>query len=495
MIYKLKGSLTVFFALILVAVLTLIFTMSECIRVYELNDFGQEYLDMAVESGFSEYNPYLWANYKILAIDLGYGSENIGPSIFSQKLMDYAKFNANIEEGSSFARLNPAGVTVNQYQVLTDGKGAGVAFLGTKAAKDDMAAQIIDGIQGHLDKVNGIEKVQVESKAEAGSSALENAKNELQEKKAAADEDDDPNTSSADYTEPEEVEDNPLDAFKLMKEALSKGVLAQVTNVDKISGAEWDKSAMPSHRKLQVGTGEFENSQNIADKALFIDYLLTNYSSFSQDKKHAGMKYEVEYLIAGKESDAQSLAVVVGELLAIREAANFATICNSNELSLQAKSVAATLSSFNPPIEPVVEGAVIASWAYIESVLDVRLLLSGGTVPVVKNTNQWTSDVMHLSSFLNVNCKAKQCKGGVSYEKYLIGLLAVHSTSTLGMRACDVMENALNATEDYRYVKADNLMFMADVTMDYSADEMFLSLFSGGGMDGYTISKSRQITY
>ena len=495
MIGRLKASLTVFVALILTAVMTLLFTMSECIRLYELNDFGQQFTDMAVESAFSEYNPYLWSNYKILALDLGYGTDAIGPSIFQQKLLDYAKYNADIEEGSNFARLNPAGATTNHYSVLTDGAGEAVVMLGVKAAKDDLAAQIIDGIQGQCDAMNGIEKVPVESQAESGAKALEDAKSESVAKKANADNDDDPNTSSADYPEIEEVEDNPLDAFKVMKEALSKGFLSTVIDVNGVSDKEWDGKALPSKRSLNKGTSELSNGSEIADKALFIDYVLANYSRYDLDKKHDGMRYEVEHLIAGKESDSQNLAAVVGELLLIREAANYSTICNSRVLLSQAQGVAATLSSFNPPMEPVVEAAIIAAWAYIESVLDVRLLLSGGTVPIIKTGDQWTSDVLHLSSFLNVNAKAKQCQGGISYEKYLIGFLALKSNKTLGMRACDVMETALNSTEDYKNIKADNLMFYADVTMDYSADEMFLSLFDGSRGQAYTISKTRQISY
>ena len=79
--------MTVFLSLILVSVMTLLFTMSECIRLYALHDNASEFTDMALESAFSEYNPYLWANYKILAIDLGYGSDVTGPTIFQQKLI------------------------------------------------------------------------------------------------------------------------------------------------------------------------------------------------------------------------------------------------------------------------------------------------------------------------------------------------------------------------------------------------------------------------
>jgi hypothetical protein len=74
-------------------------------------------------------------------------------------------------------------------------------------------------------------------------------------------------------------------------------------------------------------------------------------------------------------------------------------------------------------------------------------------------------------------------------------LLAVKGNKTLGLRACDVMENALNSTEDYRYVKVDNMLFSADVTMDYTGQEMFLSLFSKDDSMGYRISKSKYLTY
>jgi hypothetical protein len=359
---------------------------------------------------------------------------------------------------------------------------------GVKGAKDDLAAQVIDGIQGHMDSINGVEKVSVETKVNDGKTALEDAKRKQSEKITNAEE-------GEDYPEPEEVEDDPLDAFKLMKEAMSKGVLSTVMDAKNISDVSFDLAALPSHRPLMEGTAAIQSGNAITDKALFMDYILANYSRFDLDKHHEGMQYEVEYLIAGQESDAENLAVVVGEIMLIREAANFSTIMNSGVLKNQAKSVAAMLTSFDPALEPVVELAVIGAWAYIESVLDVRLLLSGGEVAVVKSADQWTSDVLHLSSFFNVNAKARPCKDGITYDKYLIGLLAVKGNKTLGLRACDVMENALNSTEDYRNVKVDNMLVYADITMDYTGQEMFLSLFSKDDSMGYRISKSKYLTY
>lgn len=493
-----KGSLTVFFALIMVSVMTLIFTMGECIRIYELQDFSQEYTDMAVESGFSEYNPYLWTNYRILAVDLGYGSGNVGPTTLEQKILEYCTYNANMEYGSNYARLIPESCNVANYSLLTDSNGAGVVMLGVKAAKDGLAEQIITGVQQKAESINRVEKVSVEQQASEGKAALDNEKAALQEKRQAAATDDNPDTNPSDYPEPEEVEDNPLDAFSVMKESIQKGFLSTVADPEKLSDVQIDLSTMPSHRTLNTGNMEITNGNMLVDKALFVDYLLTSYSYYGRDLKHDGMKYEVEYLIAGKESDIQSLATVLEEIMLIREAANFSTIMENPSMVAQAQAVADILAGFtmNPAIIEAVKYAVIAAWAYIESTLDVRLLISGGKVPLIKNMDQWTSDVWHLSNFLDVNCKAKPSETGISYKDYLIGFLTLNSNNTLAMRACDVMENALNATDDYKNVKVDNMAFAADVTITYAADEMFMSLLDSLNTVGeYSLSKHKYISY
>ena len=495
---KLKGSLTVFFALIMVSVMSLIFTMAECIRIYELHDFASEYTDMAVESAFSEYNPYLWANYRILAVDLGYGTEAIGPAILEQKTLDYCRYNSNIDYGSNYARLTPASCNAKQYSLLTDNLGQGVIMLGTKAARDGMAAQVIDAVQGNVNDVNGVEIVNVDEQTQSGKADLENAKEELAAAKEAAANDDDPNTNPSDYPDPGEVEDDPLDAFGTMKEALSKGLLATVVDADTLSDKRVDLDNLPSHRSLNAGTGEVAYSTGITDKALFIDYLLTNYSYYGMDRKHAGMQYEIEYLVSGKETDAQSLAAVVEELMVIRESANYATILKTPSMVNQAQAIAEILAGFtmNPAIIEAVKYAIIGAWAYAESTLDIRLLLAGGKVSIIKSSEEWTSDVWHLSACFDVKTKAKECKGGIGYKEYLMGFLALQSNETLAMRACDVMETALHGTDDYKNVRCDNMIFAANMEIGFTGSEMFLSLFSTENtIEGYELTKEKYLCY
>ncbi|WP_405376258.1 DUF5702 domain-containing protein [Pseudobutyrivibrio sp.] len=493
-----KGSLTVFLSLILVSVMTLLFTMSECIRFVSIDSMAQEYTDMAVESAFSEYNPYLWTNYKILAIDLGYGTDNLGPGILETKTADYCQVNSNIDQGNNYARLMVNGCEASSYGLLTDGNGQVVVALGAKAAGYGIPSQLIDAYQANVDEINGIEKVPVEGNAKSSKNQLDGARAANAEAKRRAAEDDDPDTDPDDIPSPGSVEDDPFDAFNTIREAFSKGVLVTVISEDSMSDYEINTDQLPSHRSLNTGSMEITESNGLVDKALFIDYLLTNYSCYTNNLKHDGMQYELEYLIAGNKSDVQNLASVVEQILLIREAANYMTILRTPSLENQADAIAHILAGFtlNEGIIQAVKYGIIAAWAYAESTMDVRTLLSGGKIPIMKNLDQWSSDVYHLSTIADVNTKAKESDTGIGYKEYLMAFLAIRSESTLGMRALDVMENALGHTEDYKSVKMDNMLYAADMTLSFTSEEMFLSMFNQAeNTKGYFISKKKYLSY
>ena len=64
------------------------------------------------------------------------------------------------------------------------------------------------------------------------------------------------------------------------------------------------------------------------------------------------------------------------------------------------------------------------------------------------------------------------------------------------MRALDVMENALGHTEDYKSVKMDNMLYAADMTLSFTSEEMFLSMFNQAeNTKGYFISKKKYLSY
>ena len=42
-----------------------------------------------------------------------------------------------------------------------------------------------------------------------------------------------------------------------------------------------------------------------------------------------------------------------------------------------------------PALTPLLESAILLAWAYAESVYDVRSLLAGGKVPLLKDDGSW----------------------------------------------------------------------------------------------------------
>ncbi len=89
----------------------------------------------------------------------------------------------------------------------------------------------------------------------------------------------------------------------------------------------------------------------------------------------------------------------------------------------QALEAATALAGFtgNPAIIQLVQAAVVGVWAFVESVLDIRLLLEGGKVPVVKNGAQWTSDLFCLGQYVSPKVRAKNGDDGMTPTRITFG--------------------------------------------------------------------------
>ena len=467
--------------------MTLIFSLGECVRLYAMTSLAQDYSEIAADNVFSEYNSYLWQNYKIMGIDLAYGSNTIGPEVLRARMQEYTQAVSNPSLGVNFTRMMISDVGVKEYALLTDDGGSGVIYQGSKYAKDNIPISLIEEVKDRKKQVDAVEGVDLNSTVSNGKNSISSAKARQKEKYKKGE--------IHSIKKPEDVDDNPIKAFGKFKDMIGKGVLKSVIpDSANLSQEIVDLQKLPSGRKLNSGNKTVAQNETIIDKALFTKYILDNFEYYGSDISHDGMKYEVEYVIAHKSTDEENLASVVERLLAMREASNFATIMKSPKLSSQAGEVAAVLSSFAPEIYAPVKMAIIAAWAYVESVLDVRLMLQGGQVPLLKNDAQWTSDVFHLSNFLDVNKTAKDVGKGLTYKQCLETFLMIESEKNLGLRSCDILENAVNQQEHYENVKLDNMLYSCQLTEDFSGEEMFLSLFRGTGLEGKQYKIQKQVS-
>ena len=117
-----KGSLTVFFSLILTILCTLFFSMSEAIRIVGMSNRSKVVTREALASVCSEYQPYLWDTYQILAVDGAYGKEQWEETMVENRMDDFLWNNCN--SGKGFFQVEPVGTEIEKYSLLTDGEGA-----------------------------------------------------------------------------------------------------------------------------------------------------------------------------------------------------------------------------------------------------------------------------------------------------------------------------------------------------------------------------------
>lgn len=113
--------------------------------------------------------------------------------------------------------------------------------------------------------------------------------------------------------------------------------------------------------------------------------------SYGDEREEDVLKYQIEYLIAGNDSDVDNLRSVAGRICAIREAANALYLLSSSEkrLEIQGAALVACGLLLLPWLIPVLEAAILLGWAFAESVYDVKSLLSGGCIPLLKDDDSW----------------------------------------------------------------------------------------------------------
>lgn len=489
-----KGSLSVFFALILTFVMALTFSLAELIRVHSILNAAEEVTEASAESAFSEYNKYLWDQYKILAVDLGYMTGNRGTGMMEEHLKRFASDNANPKSGLKFTRISASEAVVENYGLLTDYGGAAVLYEGAAALRGCIASDAIDGIVGNTNSIS-VEEKDPDGDVNSGKSSINEMKAAMEAEKEAANAEERPPSEWA-QVEPEEVEDNPLDAFDRIKEMMAAGVLATLIS-EEPSAELIDTSNSVERRSLQTGTSGEAAQAGELDKILYCQYLISSMSYYGHDMGHDGIDYEVEYILAAKDSDKENLAAIAERLLLVREAVNVGAILSDGNLRSQVTSMATILSSFAPAIQPIVEVALIAAWAYIESVVEVRALLANGKVASLKNSSNWNTDLWHLSNYFDVNCKAANVEGGISYKAYLRTFLALESREKIAFRSCDVFENALHTQSEYASSYTDNMIFKGDISLSYTGNQLFASLFKLpiNKLNGYEFKRTYHISY
>ena len=478
-----KGSITVFASLMIMLISQFVFTLLEAGRNIEMAKIAEMDSESGIESIFAQYCVPLWDEYRILAYDAG------NPGEFNlDQIEDYIKAqnksNFEITEGSllsdstSMLRLNLDEISIPDYTLLTDADGAAFQKQIVSYMKNNIAYETAKKLYSDYSAMYNIEKeseyeeesvddaidiIKDDTSASADKSGTEYAKSvslaRCSPSKSISDESSDKKEKSIKLDE-----DNPLVS---VSETKTKGILSLVLEDEKISSNTLDCTNCVSERTRY-------------DDILLNQYFLAYMSSYTDVKDSHSMKYELEYMICGKDDDSENLKGTITRILLIRCAANFAYLMTSPAKQSEALAVAATMAGFtvNPAIVEAVKYGLLAGWAYCESVLDLRTLMDGEKIPIIKSDETWTSGLSGISSLLSGRAKAKSSDIGLDYKGYIGGLLMFQSKSQELYRAMDLQEATVSGNSGYSEYRMDNSICSLDLDMKYSYNTIFLSFVS-----------------
>lgn len=462
---KAKGSITIMLCLTLTIMTALVGACFRSVQNASARAVAAGGADAALYSLFGEYDRELLERYDLFFLDGAYG----GSSLKLGKVTDRITYGMEkvLETDLMKTSVRQCGLTA--YCLATDSGGESFRRQAAAWARDSLGSQAVSRL---LKQAKG-ESETIRALEERGENLQEGETLEEYDRMLEASREAD--TGEAKSAEEEAMpvpgDENPIEIFRQVKKM---GVLGLVIPDSKdISEKQAEISGFLSRRTLLQG---FENSRGRPEDAggsenlLYQEYVLKKMGSYSEPCREGDLSYQVEYILAGQSSDQENLRRVVQRLLLIREAANYAAIYTDPVKRGQAASLGLTLASAAgvPAAQQLAETLVILCWAYGESLLDVRDLLAGGRVPLVKNQGQWKLSLNNLPHILEL-LREEGGTGteGMEYKGYLRVLLylSLEKEDTEVYRCMDMVENVIRKTEGKGGFRLDQCLESAEAEL------------------------------
>lgn len=237
-----------------------------------------------------------------------------------------------------------------------------------------------------------------------------------------------------------------LNEIKSLGKKFSNGISGLVLDGITVSDASFNYEGLA--QEYISGNG----SRKINKQTLMYDlYIMDTFDTFPGKNRYGGLKYPVEYIICGQNSDRDNINSIILKLSAVREAVNMAYLVTNGEKRSEAFALASSIAGFtgNLLVVKAVQYIIMGIWSYAESIVDVRRLFEGDEIAVIKNDNDWKLSLKNMlagnlkydKADSEKNSRAERIlKGRADYNDYLELLLHSVSENIKNYRTMTAME-------------------------------------------------------
>ena len=448
----LSGYLTVYAALTLTVMISLCLVLIEGVRRNTIAFEAECVMDIGMDSVLAEYHRELLKRYGLFMIDTSYGTDY--PSFYNtqQHLSEYLSRNLSYEDCHhlSFLYHDLLGMKLEDVQMLrvslaTDNGGRVFQLRAAEHMKSRLGLEAVEKLLEWTETVEGYGLLEQNIEGQLEQVSTELGQYDGMERQIGEEE-----WVKISISDPTQA------ALRLRREGILKWV---VEDAALLSTATIDPKQYISWRaergEVNHGSSREQEELGLLDNVFLLEYFLAYAGRYGAPLEDSLLQYQVEYLLCGNACDRDNLHQMASWLCGIREAANVVYLMGDGTKRGEVEALAEILAGViaMPELAPLFETALILTWAYLESLYDVRTLLAGGRVELLKTDKNW-----HYSLENIWNPRTEDTGGagdGLSYEDYLRILMYVQPAETLTMRFMDLVEMDIRRTPGNEFFRMD----------------------------------------
>ena len=455
---KAEGQVTVFMTLLFLVVVSLLMAQYRSALFYACQADAERAACLSVESFLAGYHRPLRDYYQILAVDGGFGQSAFQEEWLEEQLCSV--FEENMK--SAYGGKGAGAVILEEpiFTFLIDGDWdfflREITLNRTEAAVSSGIEYIMEQWKIKNDEASARLNQKREDAAQAAKEPTESGQQNVE------------NSDRKPVTDPRDF----------VAEIWNQGILAAACPEDfALSGKRCpmtDVSFPEAGQKIHehIDFKDDANIQRLLEKwdgilapetglrgivedgavQLYIMEVFDHAATAESRIKHGRvLAYEVEYILAGNDSDSENLKTVLWKLLAFRSVMNLSHILLSGEKGLAVQQTAMALSTalLLPQFTEVVAFLLKAVWAFAESLADCRTLLKGGKIPLMKDETTW---YLSWEQMLRLNGHALDGNNGgegIDYQGYLQMFLMLMNRDVKYRRMTHLMEKNIRLLPQY----------------------------------------------
>ena len=461
---KVKGSITIFLSLALLFVTALIGSLLESARVTVAGEIALDNSYLAEQNILAEYQRELWNDYHIFFVDASLlngeeGAVKLANS-YMAKMMPGGKgdylgttasftslsFKENMTENNCYFFAKQAAAymkygaaagvgkklinNANLIKTAEDGTDTLRKGLKIKVEAEKKLIELEREKKKLEEKANDIKKgaenikeiigTEVHAQSKSGLIGVEEAKrsessNQIHTKMVEKPKD---MAKKIEVQKSEVQDDTPKYTEKEVADAKKKYKESQ-KNLDEATGdgsaggtlgffISGDKKV--SKRKISSTTWndvktEKEGKTDLVEKGLLILYAKAHFKNFlskaKEDDKKEALRYGLEYLIAGKESDEANLSSVANRIFGLRTIVWYGYFLTRKDKMAEAEAIAAAIASVLalPAAIEIIKYGIVMGWSMDEARKEVKSLLKGDDIPLLPGKSEGVK--LKYQSFLD----------------------------------------------------------------------------------------------